>query len=323
MKKNMRGSAGSDLILFIFFIIVLGIIWAVSGGPGRSISTEGPFLNPPWPLGDSSAYTVPSVPIPSGEDSPEDKEESGGFADIISRAWFDLGIGNTDEEKSPHAEYVSLSRSSARNDEPDEEYVTIKTSRNLEGQLRISEWRIESTATLSGATLGDAAYLPYSGQVNTELPVAVGPNTTIYVVTGRSPIGTSFRTNTCTGYFVQFQDFEPRLDRDCPAPIDELGTYIDRTGGFIPSDTCIDYVENLDRCTLNINIPANLSGVCRDFVLNELTYNGCVNNHKNDVEFYKNEWRMYLGRDQELWKNTRERIRLLDENGLVIDVISY
>ena len=154
--------------------------------------------------------------------------------------------------------------------------------------------------------------------------MAVGSNTTIYVITGHSPIGASFRTNTCTGYFEQFQDFEPRLKKDCPLPDKELAFYLDRKSGFIPSDKCIDYVEDLDQCTFNINsLPENIGGLCRDFILNELTYNGCIKIHKDDIEFYKNEWRLYLERDQELWKNTRERIRLLDENGLVIDVITY
>ena len=77
--KNMRGAAGGDLLLFIFFLIILGIVWGLTGGPGRSISLEGPFLNPPFPLGDGSAYNVPFVSIPSSSEisGSNEKESSG------------------------------------------------------------------------------------------------------------------------------------------------------------------------------------------------------------------------------------------------------
>lgn len=326
--KYPRGAAGGDLILFIFFIIVLGIVWAVTGGPDRAISREGPFLNPPFPLGSGTAYGVPSVTIPSAGDfesrnNTTSSGDSSFLSDLISsfRAGGDIAAN---EEKSPYAEHVSLSISNARNTDANKEYVTIKTSRNLSGTLTISDWRIESSVSTLGSKLGGAAYLPFSGQVNTELPVAIGPDTTVYVTTGRAPIGASFRTNTCTGYFAQFQDFEPRLRLDCPLPEDELAAKIQSGSGFIPSDACIDYVDGLRRCIFTTGgIPQTAGALCQDFVLNDLTYSGCVQLHKNDADFYKNEWRVYLDRDQELWKSKGDRIRLLDEQGKVIDVVSY
>lgn len=323
--KQPRGAAGTDFILFILFLIVLGVVWAVTGGPARDISREGPFLNAPSPLGDGNAYGVPSVNTPEFDNKYRGDTGSGNssfFTDIISRVR--SGVDTTDgEEKSPYAEYVSLSISSARNSDPSQEYVTIKTSRSLSDRITISDWRLESSVTLAGSALGSASYLPFSGQVNTESPVAIGPNTTVYVTTGRAPIGVSFRTNTCTGYFEQFQDFQPRLKLECPFPEDEFVAALERDA-FIPNAACIDYVDDLNRCIFNINnVPQGIGGACQNFALNDLTYNGCVSLHKNDAEFYKSEWRMYLDRDQELWRSKNERIRLLDENGKVIDVISY
>jgi len=321
--KHPRGAAGGDLIFFIFFLIVLGIVWSLTGGPERSISREGPFLNPPFPLGDGSAYNIPGVPVPTvndGDTGSGNESGSGGIADIISRirGGFDPGSA----ANSPYAGSVTLSTGRAKNSDANEEYLIIKTSKGAEGRITISDWRIESSVSLSGVALGDAAYLPYSGRVNSESPVAIGPNTTVYLVTGRSPIGTSFRTNTCTGYFEQFQDFAPSLKKECPLPNAELERAVE--SDFIPNQSCVDYVDDIDRCTLTLtSIPAGVGSSCRNFIQNTLTYNGCVDAHKNEADFYKNVWYLYLGRDQELWVNSNERIRLLDENGLVVDSVSY
>jgi hypothetical protein len=45
--------------------------------------------------------------------------------------------------------------------------------------------------------------------------------------------------------------------------------------------------------------------------------------HKNDEDFYDDEWRIYLGRGEELWKNRRETIILKDQAGKIIKEVSY
>ena len=328
--KYRRGAAVTDLIFFIFFLVVLGIIWSLTGGPERSISRDGPFLNPPFPLGDGSAYSVPGVNVPdidrtrssrSGGGSGSIDEEENTFEGLISR--IRSSFGNPQEGESPYSGLVSLRARNARDQDVDDQYLTITISSGVERPIRVSNWRVESSVTLLGVDVPDVSYLPYSGQVNPGLPLDAQPGALINVITGRSPIGTSFRTNLCTGYFTQFQDFTPRIsDRDCPTPEDELRNAID--GGFIPNDACLDYVERIERCTLVVDsLPGNIGSQCSNFILEEITYNGCVDAHKNEDAFYNNEWYVYLGRDQALWKQSRERIVLKDENGLVIDSVSY
>ncbi|MEK7613362.1 MAG: hypothetical protein AAB439_00590 [Patescibacteria group bacterium] len=326
--KQPKGGAGTDLLFFIFFLVVLGIVWALTGGPDRAISRSGPFLNPPFPLGNETGYSltdfgIPGVTIPESSESnltDRDRDAENSLDSIIKR--IRSGFGEINESTSPYANDVSLSIGRARDTDPEGEYVTIKIGKNISDRLVVSSWRLDSTVSTLGVTLGNAAYLPYSGQVNVESPVAVSPGSTIYVVTGRSPIGTSFRTNVCTGYFAQFQAFEPDLEEACPAPEDVLADTI--TASFVPSEACISFVENIPRCRSTLSeIPQNIGGQCRNFILEDLTYSACVAAYKNETNFYDNEWRIYLDRDQELWKNTRERIRLLDENGLVIDSVDY
>ncbi len=303
--KQPRGGAAGDLMFFIFFIIVLGIVWALTGGPERSISTSGPFLSPPF--GERSSDGIPSVDIPDQ-----------GTRDNPLNAFTNPFAGLT-EKKSPYASAIRLSAGRARSAGADEEYVRIESTDDLAAPVNISSWKLVSSETQYEATLGEASPLPYSGRVNDQYVVMLPAESTVYVVTGRSPIGTSFRTNVCTGYFTQFQDFEPGLDKKCPLAEDELAER-----GLAVSEECKAYVEDINRCTLTTGtVPGNLGEVCRDFILNDLTYAGCVARHQDEPGFYNNEWRLYLNRTSELWKNANERIRLVDESGLLIDSVSY
>lgn len=310
--KYSRGSAGNDLILFVLFIIALGVIWASTGGPDRAISRSGPFLGSP--LGEEGTSGVPTVDLRTRTNS------DGSIISQITNNFVDLQSG---EERSPYAEYVSLSISSAREENPNEEYLTIKTARTVTGTLTISDWRLESTVSNISLPLGPGAQLPVFGRVNSELPVAIGANTTVYVVSGRSPVGMSFRLNTCTGYFEQFQDFEPRLPIECPFPTEALTNATKRFSNYTPSSACRSFISRFGRCETNTNSGPPLESQCQTVAFNDLTYNGCIGLHSNDAGFYKNEWRLFLDQDQELWDQNDDRIRLLDENGFVIDVVSY
>lgn len=319
-----------ELVVFIIFIIALGVIWSMTGGPDRAISREGWFLSPQFNSEGSRSSGLPYVELTTTPttvtnttdevDRPAHQERSGSAWDFLTR--FRAGTGDIEEEVSPHSGSVTLSVGSARSSDPNSEYIIIRTDRNLSAPVTISGWRLESTATGLGATIGQGAPLPFVGQINTEFPISLGANITAYVTTGRSPIGTSFRTNMCTGYIQQFQSFSPRLSTSCPRPMDEL--YNSAGINFVPNEECVRFVERIPRCTFTqTQIPGNVGSQCQTFILETLTYNGCMNNHRNKADFYGNEWRIYLARDQALWRSSTERIRLLDENGKVVDAVTY
>ena len=320
--KQPRGTAGGDFFFFLFFIIVLGVVWAMTGGPGRDISRAGPFLNPPFPFGEGTAYTVPGVSIPKSADKPKGGSGGGGSGtidDIVTS--IKTVFGTITEEKSLYAGSVTLTAGRAKATSAGDEYVILKTSKTT-GQMNISDWRLESTATGVGAMLGDAVYLPFAGQANEELSVAVGPGTTMYIGTGLSPLGVSFRVNICSGYFETTEDYSPKLKNDCPAPEDELEGPLG--AGFVPTDACSDFVARINQCEVTLTgVPIKVGSACEEFIYEDLTYNGCVAAHKSEPDFYKNEWYIYLDRSQELWKSKSERIRLVDESGKVITSVSY
>ena len=95
----------------------------------------------------------------------------------------------------------------------------------------------------------------------------------------------------------------------------------------LDDDSCYDYVERLRSCEIpNENLDRvnpDLSGDCIDFVEHDITYTGCVANHKNDPLFARGNWRIYLEENTPLWREKREVVRLLDTNGNTIDLYEY
>lgn len=305
----MKGSAQGDLVIVIALIVLLGVAWYYTGGPQRTIDPVPFFTLPQYGTG-TPAYTVPRVEFTPTEKSPDD----------VPRTTITTTLGTFTEERSPYAEHISLEIANAKSG-IGTEYLTIRTASNMPERITVTGWRIESTATSLGATLLQAAELPFQGTLNPQGPVVLGPGQTAYIVTGRSPNGTSFRTNLCTGYFEQFQNFEPRLRLDCPSPETEADAFL-TTGEY--NDECHSIVRSLSRCTFNTqSVPLSAGTRCEQLIHSELSYNGCMNRHKNDPKFYKNEWYLYLNRDQELWASRSERIRLVDQNGKVVDSVSY
>jgi hypothetical protein len=327
--RQPRGEATAmgTLIMFLIFLIILGALWLYSGGPERA-DGQGPFLVPPWLWGTGGgSYTVPGIQnigegtgssggSGAGTSEPQPTEETPSFFDTF------FGFRGTSEKlDSPYAGLVALERGTATASNPDSEYVIIKTAYSLDRSITISDWTLEEDANTLSVKIGQASEAPFLGQVNVGTPITLPANSRVYVITGRSPNGFSFRLNQCTGYFEQFQNFYPSLPLECPDPEDEL---VRRSEVFSGNAACINYVKQLPRCYLSVNnLPQEIGNLCQSFVTNELSYNGCLNAHKNEPGFYKNEWRVFLNRDQEIWVNQYERIRLLDENGKTVSVISY
>lgn len=329
------GSAKGDLMVVILLLIALGIGWYATGGPSRPISHSGGLFSAPWPIGNGgNAYVVPQVPLPTDEDFARAQAEadnytpSEGSTNNSSASIFDRFLGyrpgfstSPDPATSPYASQIRLSSNGATASDPRQEYITISTQGSISSGITITGWSLESASSHLKVTIGSAASVPALGNLNTEAPVTITSGSVVYVTTGPSPSGSSFRTNKCTGYFEQFQDFTPRLATECPRPQDEMLLYPAQTAN---NPACESYVKGLQQCTLTVNaIPGNLGTSCQDFILNNLSYNGCIMAHKNDPDFSKNEWRIFINRQQELWKNTHDRILLLDENGKLVASVSY
>ncbi len=282
-------SPTKELGIFLLFIFVLAIIWFVQGGSSKIPQSF--LMSPP--------YAVTS--ISTGEEASSTEEN---LPEAIP------GSKTTSFYKGK----IFLNAVASRETDPQKEYVKISAYSLAEPAL-ITGWTLMNRRGESFA-IGAAASFVFSGQVNIQNPIYLKPNETAVITTGQSPIGTSFRLNICTGYFNQFQEFSPRLAEDCPRLLDS-----DIPVNF--PNACFDFARDLPRCRMPMSIPPEAGNDCAVLVNEKINYNNCVASHKNEGNFYKPEWRIYLGRDKEIWDNEREYIILRDQEGEIIDVVSY
>jgi hypothetical protein len=299
----MGEDAVKDLVWFVLIILAIGALWYYGGGKDRSSEGDSPFF------GDSQKSISQRI---------ADSILPGGGTDTDKESVDSTGDSSKESPFEPAYKYEAkiYTGSAAKKTDLQKEYVEVRALSSNEKAIPFSLWSLEGKGGLD-IKMGDGAYLPYTGQVNPQETIWLQPGDKAYIVTGQSPIGTSFRLNKCTGYFEQFQDFNPSLPKQCPDPYDEVLP-------TILNDDCLDFIEDYPKCQLQIStLPVWMKSSCQEYVMKKINYKTCVELHKSDADFYKPEWRIYLKRQQELWKEKRETIILKDENGKVVDWDSY
>lgn len=309
---------------FIWGLVGLGFIWFFTGGLESNTARE-PFIKPLAPLDSGETYG----PYFSGSAykakqtlyDPEDPTV------LLEKA--ESKVETFLEQTKPTEQVIVTSllsqiisfdgNAGSRNETPDTEYIRIVANKSAEKPVQISGLSISGRVKRVTVTIPTASELPILGVTAIKKNVVLPPGGRALISSGRSPIGTSFRVNMCTGYLDQFQEYTPGLLKNCPEPETELLKF-----GPANEPSCREFVEDIPRCRVYTgSFPDTISSTCRDFVIEHLNYNACVANHKNETGFFANEWRLFLDRESELWGNKNEIIRLIDTNGKTIDAITY
>ncbi|HYF29044.1 MAG TPA: hypothetical protein VEA36_01605 [Candidatus Paceibacterota bacterium] len=296
----------SDGILFLAIFLFFFLLWFVSGGPTRPISFAGPYITPITDVDDTQfAY---------------DSDEPFFSPDFNLFGGTNLQAGDAYANASPLRGQVTISSVTPGSSAKDE-YVTLQLSQNAPGPVSISGWRLRSDATYKSATIPGGTELPRRG-INRTDPIVLQPGDRATITTGDSPIGVSFRENRCVGYFGTSQNFSPHLSSACPSPLAEFERYYE--GNKLADDSCYNYLSALPQCT---NPPhrgrPRLTNRCEEFIDEYLDYNGCVAAHQGEQDFRSQEWRIYLERNAKLWKPSREAVRLIDAQGMTVDLYTY
>lgn len=323
------------IALFGFVVIALFILWILNGGIGRAYNSAKNFS---FSSGSSTGFALPWQPdgliprissdslFPDGSSAYEAGSPEAELArlqedyDNVQRDVNEyMSIGNP----SPDFGKVKISNGypGSRADKPSEEYVTIEAQYSNESPLSISGWSLESALSGVRVSIPSAASPFWLGAVNTLDPVQLAPGHAAMLITGTSPVGVSFRENICTGYLSQFQDFSPSLALRCPTPTDEIPVTVENMQRY--GSECIDVAPYIPTCQFPQQLPPSLSPSCRTYLQTTLSYNGCVAKHASDAVFSENTWRLYLGSLRELWRNDHDALRLLDNEGRVVDVFVY
>lgn len=314
-----------DAIFFLGIFIFIFIIWVATGGPTRPISFSGPFLTPLTPTGETHGYSISRSDsrgdnFAGGDRTDAAFSESGQSTSRADNETRSPGPYQAFGSPSPERALVNLYRGSYSPEGAAQEYLALKVSSQASAPVVITGWTVESAATGKRVSIPGGTNAPRSGIINRTDPIALNPGDTAYLISGQSPIGASFRTNICSGYFSQFQTFSPPLTDACPEPTDEAERLVPN---FNQDDTCRRFLDTVARCTYVTEKPQNLLNGCAQIIDNDLNYNGCVMLHQSDADFYGSRWYIYLGRTTRMWKDRYETIKLLDGNGLTVAMFSY
>lgn len=239
---------------------------------------------------------------------------------------------NLDEQKglgkaSPYADLVSLSYiTNLNNPDPSREYIRLSTYLKKDQTLNITGWYLRSEKTGYTVVVGKTSLLPFPFSKTSEENVVLQYQDKALLIKGFSPIGISFRTNKCTGYFEQYMDFFPDLQNDCPRVIDtelpQFSTILDR------NDECVDMLTRIRRCESVTgqflrDLPDTITPSCKAYAETHATYNACVATHFSDIDFPGDTYYIYFNKFGPLWRSKNEKINLYDKNGLVVDSIEY
>lgn len=304
MSEGGGGSGvGSDFIYFLGILMVLFAVWVYSGGPDRQISFSGPFLKPI----SGTATTAEAYGNPNQ------------YQPLNFGSWSPFGSSNV-RKNSPYAGAVSFSRDTTGVTQSDEhkEYVVISVATSAEGPISTSGWRLASAQTGVAVSFPQGTELPRSGKVNVLSPITLAPGDQAIVVTGRSPVGVSFRENMCTGYFAEHQTFSPALSLSCPSAYQEYARFSDEGDA-----DCESHLRLYGQCRSETSSSDSSSNDCNAFIDDFLSYSGCADAHNRDQGFYSPTWRIFLGEKDELWSKRSDTILLLDASGNTIDALSY
>lgn len=315
-----------DAWFFVGVFVFIFLIWISTGGPTHPLAFTGPGLAQPQELGGGNYLSLPRAPFSLGNGTVTLPGSSdGGSSDGYSVTPTPASLsGVTFGTPSPYRGIVSLNHyvSGAGASDPSQESIEIYVSQSAGTPVDITGWTVQSEATGNSIVIPQGTETPSSGTINAAQDIVLTPGTKVAVVSGRSPIGASFRENKCIGYFSQFQKFSPALPQNCPSPTTELSSFYGESY-YVRDASCIDYVQTLSRCQAVLSPPVTVSGSCQSFLVKYLNYNGCVHAHQSDADFLGNTWRVYLGRTNSMWRTQHEVVKLLDKTGKTVDAFSY
>lgn len=337
--------------LGIIVLVFMGgfLLWLVTGGPTRYLSTAGPLLKPPGTAGEEARgffFGLPyfalggpgsgiqarypgydgSYNVPSGtrteartlRDIQKTKEELWKKEDAEKK----INPDNIDfGTPSPYSSSITLSRARATASLAKDEYVILENKGSegvvVTGFTVVSERR-DSSGYRKSAVVGNAAPVVSMERSAPTQGILLKPGGKLYLVSGYSPYYESFQTTRCSGYL---KNAVPGVAAACPSGREELEYFINKNN---VSSACRSYLYGVGTsCTTPTNVPKDLGSECKQLVTSLLTYDQCVAHHKTEPGFFLNEFRVYANSINELWKNDTDVLRLVDREGKTVDIVSY
>lgn len=310
----------------ILIIIGLFILIGLSYGPLKKSASDRDFYlnrNAQSSIGGTTRAPAGNPAYSPNQDIAQSIREAERQAAQLEK---DIDKALAASRRSPYYGKVRLSNiSGLKNSNPDKQYISLYTNLKAGETVRITGWYLRSELTGYQTVIGQAALLPFPfTQSLSDIVLQQGDRA--YLTKGFSPIGISFRTNKCTGYFEENRTFTPSLSMQCPLPRNErlplFSNILDR------NEECLDIIRRLPRCRTVGNefvrdLPDTVPSSCKTYMTTQINYNVCVANHLGDTDFPGNEYRVFFNKFGPLWRESHDTIHLYDENNLIVATISY
>lgn len=346
----MSNGFQSDLLFFFLVIGALFLLWTGSGQINKNRTDQALFMTP-----SSLQMSMPTVNFDSNNNSVagSDNQSPAGSGSNSSGNYND-----STSTTSPWKDQVTISSGNASSAyQSGEEYIVLQASSANKKGVNISGWILENGLSnhyyeendklVTGISrrvaipLGSVLFTNLSNDVVG--PIVLQPGEQAIVMTGGPApikdgfnITTSFKTNKCTGYIEEnpSYNFTPPLQLECPDPRQEAGA-------SRLAEQCYNYVNNqLYNCHTPeiknyklvgdelkrgsyVDGEEGFSDLCKNYLVDHFNYQGCLKYHSGDKDFFKGEWRVYLGQVWEMWAIERETITLYDANGRLVDQLKY
>lgn len=295
------------------------VIFAVLIGAAIYVNQPGRLRGPAGENATSTEGTIEggaeNVPPPPSEPPQEEPPPQG---DLPSIDPGEIPQGFTLDQLSPYFHKVRIA--TVFPGSPDD-YSQIVLSAWFDGEraIPLKGWRLQGNRSFQ--------IVPYRA-VQVYDPLGNAPENDIYLRNGDSlniystvsPIGRNMRLNKCLGYLEKYYDFNPPLYGGCPSIVDSYAISTFR-------GECQDYIYSLGYCAEpESNPPVALDDYeCRAY-LNKINYRGCFEKYQNDEDFLGREVRAWTGNtgpNSKFLDFRHDRVLLLDQNGLLVDIYSY
>lgn len=319
-----HGALDSDALWILGLFILIFAGWWGSGGPAA------------YEAKTSATSTHSSLSSPSSSRTNTSRAST---QSATSSPWYKVvrisSRGNAATEKWADFEYITL-RNSGRTPVTISGW-TLKNGNDSRVFLNTFDQLVYGASDSARIPNGIKTLLGTGAQ--TLSPIVLESGEQAIITSGKMTkqagyLGASFKENICSGYLNELPGYalKPSLSNSCPLARNDadLDLLDDKCYTFIKSLRAChtpvyreQVVQNTGELRQYLDSTYGLSRQCRDFVQKRFTYAWCVLTHSSDKNFYRKQWRVYLGRRLQMWESGREHIRLYDANGLLVDDLSY
>lgn len=236
---------------------------------------------------------------------------------FLSNLGYSLPSGYIRAEISPFYQKVRISSASPSlfSNYPSQIRLYSYFSRTNE-RIDITGWKIKSNK--KEITIPQAVNLYDLSGFSADADIVLNPNSYVDIYSNTSAVNRNLRLNKCSGYLENDFSFLPALPKNCPL--------ISRSAISSLSGQCQSYIMSLNSCQIpSISVYNSFPGgddgnKCRAF-LGNLNYNSCVKEHRNDADFYLNDWKVWA--NQSILDAQHDTIKLFDSAGLLVDQYIY